>query len=38
MVERLWRTIRYNEVLLNTYSDGWKAEISLAKYIWRYCH
>ena len=38
LVERLWRTVKYEEVYLRAYSDGWEAEISLARFIWRYCH
>ena len=26
------------EVYLRAYSDGWEAEISLARLLWRYCH
>jgi transposase InsO family protein len=28
----------YLEVYLRAYSDGWEAEISLARFLWRYCH
>ena len=38
LVERLWRTLKYEEVYLRAYSDGWEAEISLARFLWRYCH
>ena len=38
LVERLWRTVKYEEVYLRAYSDGWDAEISLAGFLWRYCH
>jgi putative transposase len=38
LVERLWRTLKYKEVYLHAYSDGWEAEISLARFLWRYCH
>ena len=37
-VERLWRSVKYEEVYLRAYSDGWEAEISLARFLWRYCH
>jgi len=37
-VERLWRTLKYEEVYLQAYRDGWEAEISLARFLWRYCH
>ncbi|MCP9832654.1 integrase core domain-containing protein, partial [Synechococcus sp. JJ3a-Johnson] len=26
------------EVYLRAYSDGWEAETSLARFLWRYCH
>ena len=26
------------EVYLSAYSDGWEAEISLARFLWSYCH
>jgi putative transposase len=38
LVERLWRTLKYEEVYLHAYSDGWETEISLARFLWRYCH
>ncbi|MFM7676484.1 MAG: transposase [Synechococcus sp.] len=38
LVERLWRTVKYEEVYLRAYSDDWEAEISLARFQWRYCH
>ena len=38
LVERLWRTVKYEEVYLRAYSDGWEAEIRLARFLWRYCH
>ena len=38
LVERLWRTVKYEEVYLRAYSDGWEAEISLARFLWRCCH
>jgi len=38
LVERLWRTIKYEEVYLRAYSDGWEAEISLVRFFWRYGH
>jgi putative transposase len=38
LVERLWRTLKYEEVYLRAYSDGWEAEISLARFLWRYGH
>lgn len=37
LVERLWRTVKYGEVYLHAYSDGWDTEISLARFLWRYC-
>ena len=38
LVERLWRTVKYEEVYIHAYSDGWETEISLASILWRYCH
>ena len=38
LVERLWRTVKYEEVYLRAYSGGWEAEISLARFFWRYGH
>jgi putative transposase len=38
LVERLWRTVKYEEVYLYAYSNGWEAEISLSRFLWRYCH
>ncbi len=32
LVERLWRTVRYEEVYLRAYRDGWEAEISLSAF------
>ena len=36
LVERLWRTLKYEEVYLRAYSDAWEAETCLAQFIWRY--
>ena len=38
LVKRLWRTVKYEEVYLHAYRDGWEAKISLARFLWRYCH
>jgi putative transposase len=38
LVERLWRTLKYEEVYLWAYCDGWEAEIRLARFISRYGH
>jgi putative transposase len=38
LVERFWHTVKNEEVYLRAYSDGWEAEISLARFLWRYCH
>ena len=38
LVERLWRTRKYEEVYLLAYIDGCEPEISLARFIWRHCH
>ena len=32
-VERLWRSVKYEEVYLKDYVDGWQAEASLAAYF-----
>jgi putative transposase len=37
-VERLWRSVKYEEVYLHAYSDSWEAEISLTRFLWSYCH
>jgi len=36
-VERLWRSVKYEEVYLKDYQDGWEAEASLARYFRFYC-
>ena len=36
-VERLWRSVKYEEVYLKDYRDGWEAEASLARYVRFYC-
>ena len=37
-VERLWRTVKYEEVYLKEYADVWEAETSLGKYFYFYNH
>ena len=37
-VERLWRSVKQEEVYLKDYADGWEAEASLARYFRFYCH
>ena len=32
-VERLWRSVKYEEVYLQDYADGWEAEASLARVL-----
>ena len=32
-IERLWRSVKYEEVYLHDYADGWQAEASLAAYF-----
>jgi len=32
-VERLWRSVKYEEVYLKDYADGWEAEASLGSYF-----
>lgn len=36
-IERLWRTVKYEEVYRKEYVDGWEAEQSLAGYFQFYC-
>jgi putative transposase len=35
-VERLWRTVKYEEVYLQEYENVWKAEKRLGKYFYFY--
>jgi putative transposase len=37
-VERLWRTVKYEEVYIKDYEDAWQAEMSLREYFEFYCH
>jgi putative transposase len=37
-VERLWRTVKYEEVYPKSYADGWEAESSLTEYFRFYCY
>jgi putative transposase len=37
-IERLWRSVKYEEVYLKDYADGWQAEASLAAYFRFYNH
>jgi putative transposase len=37
-IERLWRSVKYEEVYLKDYVDGWEAEASLAAYFRFYNH
>ena len=37
-IERLWRSVKYEEVYLKSYETGWEAEDSLANYFLFYCH
>jgi putative transposase len=37
-VERLWRSVKYEEVYLKDYASVWEAEDSLASYFRFYCH
>lgn len=37
-IERLWRSVKYEEVYRREYEDGWQAEASLADYFKFYCH
>ena len=36
-VERFWRSVKYEEVYLKDYQDGWEAEASLGRYFRFYC-
>lgn len=36
-IERLWRSVKYEEVYLREYPDGWMAEESLSRYFEFYC-
>lgn len=36
-IERLWRSVKYEEVYLKDYADGWEAQRSLARYFEFYC-
>jgi putative transposase len=37
-VERLWRTVKYEEVYIKDYEDAWHAETSLREYFEFYCY
>ena len=37
-VERLWRSVKHEEVYLKDYRSAWEAEDSLADYFRFYCH
>jgi putative transposase len=37
-VERLWRSVKYEEVYLKDYTSVWEAEDSLSSYFRFYCH
>jgi putative transposase len=37
-IERLWRSVKYEEVYLRNYADGWEAEERLAAYFRFYSH
>ena len=37
-IERLWRSVKYEEVYLKDYVTAWEAEESLAAYFQFYCH
>ena len=36
-IERLWRSVKYEEVYLRDYADGWEAEECLSRYFDFYC-
>lgn len=37
-IERLWRSVKYEEVYMKDYADGWEAESSLTAYFHFYRH
>ena len=37
-IERLWRTLKYEEVYLKDYEDAWQADASLGEYLEFYCY
>jgi putative transposase len=37
-VKRLWRTVKYEEVYLREFVDGWRVEKSLGHYFTFFCH
>lgn len=37
-IERLWRSVKHEEVYLREYRNGWEAEKNLAAYFRFYCH
>jgi putative transposase len=37
-VERLWRTVKYEEVYIKDYEDAWQAETNLRDFFEFYCH
>jgi putative transposase len=37
-VERLWRSVKYEEVYLHDYATAWEAEHGLERYFAFYCH
>ena len=37
-IERLWRSVKYEEVYLKEYATAWEAEASLASYFRFYSH
>ena len=36
-IERLWRSVKYEEVYTKDYADGWEAEEQLSRYFEFYC-
>ena len=38
LVERLWRSVKYEEVYLKDYATAWEAEDSLSRYFEFFCH
>jgi len=36
-IERLWRSVKYEEVYTKDYAEGWEAEEQLSRYFEFYC-
>ena len=38
MIERFWRSIKYEDIYLKSYENGWELERGIGEYIMRYNH